>query len=95
MSDRGNDPTASTGDMLSGYTGRWIALLRGRVVGQGGTPRQALQSAKANRFKENPEIRYVPTANPLSFSTLLDQVRPALPQDKSIYLVGGAVRDAL
>jgi hypothetical protein len=38
MSDRGNDPTTPAGDIPSGYAGRWIALLRGRVVGQGGTP---------------------------------------------------------
>ncbi len=85
----GSDPK------FSGYAGRWIALLRGRVVGQGGTPRQALQAAKANRFKETPEILYVPTATPFSFSSLLDQIRPALPENRSIYLVGGAVRDAL
>ena len=88
--DGGTDP-----NLFSGYAGRWIALLRGRIVGQGGTPRQALHAAKANRFKENPEIIYVPPSTPLSFSTLLDQIRPALPKDLSIYLVGGAVRDAL
>ena len=88
--DGGSDP-----NLFAGYAGRWIALLRGRIVGQGGTPRQALQTAKANRFKENPEIIYVPTSTPLSFSPLLDQIRPALPENLPIYLVGGAVRDAL
>ena len=87
--DGGMNPT------YPGYAGRWIALLRGRIVGQGGTPQQALQAAKANRFKEQPEIRYVPTSTPLSFSTLLAQIRPALPENHTIYLVGGAVRDAL
>ncbi|NUM49170.1 MAG: HD domain-containing protein [Anaerolineales bacterium] len=90
MPNRGTDPTN-----LSAYAGRWVAILRGRVVGQGGTPRQALHAAKATRFKENPEIIYVPTSPPLSFSTLLDQIRPALPKNLPIYLVGGAVRDAL
>ncbi|GAB4579126.1 MAG: CCA tRNA nucleotidyltransferase [Anaerolineales bacterium] len=90
MFDRGIAPKH-----LSAYAGRWIALLRGRVVGQGGTPQQALHAAKATRFKENPEIIYVPTSPPLSFSSLLDQLRPVLPENLPIYLVGGAVRDAL
>lgn len=80
---------------LVAYAGRWIALLRGRVVGQGGTPQQALHAAKALRFKETPEIRYVPTSIPLTFSPLLAQIRDALPDDLPVYLVGGAVRDAL
>lgn len=90
MTNRGSDP-----NNYSAYAGRWIALLRGRVIGQGGTPGQALQAAKATRFKENPEILYVPTTNTLPFNTLLDQIRLALPSDLPIYLVGGAVRDAL
>jgi tRNA nucleotidyltransferase/poly(A) polymerase len=90
MADRGIDPNT-----LAGYAGRWIALLQGPIVGQGGTPYQALHAAKANRFKEQPEILYVPTSTPLSFSILLDQIRPALPENLPIYLVGGAVRDAL
>lgn len=80
---------------LAAYAGRWVAILRGRVVGQGGTPRQALQSAKTYRHKDQPEIHYVPTTTPLTFSSLLEQIRPALPQDVPVYLIGGAVRDAL
>lgn len=80
---------------LNAYAGRWIALLRGRVVGQGGTPQQALRAAKAHRFKETPEIHYVPSSSPLSFSPLLAQIRAALPENLPVYLVGGAVRDAL
>lgn len=90
MPGGGSDPNP-----LSGYAGRWVALLRGRVIGQGGTPHQALHAAKANRFKETPEIRYVPTSTPLPFFSLLAQIQPALPPDLPIYLVGGAVRDAL
>ena len=37
----------------------------------------------------------MPTAQPLAFTKLLAQIRPALPPDADIYLVGGAVRDAL
>ncbi len=37
----------------------------------------------------------MPTANPLSFSDLLEKIAAALPPDQAAYLVGGAVRDAL
>ncbi len=80
---------------LTPYAGRWVARLRGRVVGQGGTPQQALRAAKTNRPKEQPEITYVPTSQPLTFSKLLDKIRLVLPEDVPVFLVGGAVRDAL
>lgn len=87
---RGLDPQT-----LSSYRGRWIALLRGRIVGQGGTPAHALRAAKANRPKETPEIQHVPYPMTFSFSPLLEQIRAVLPEDLPVYLVGGAVRDAL
>ncbi|MDH5506106.1 MAG: HD domain-containing protein, partial [Anaerolineae bacterium] len=77
------------------YAGRWVARVGQRVVGQGGTPLQALQAAQAARFKEKPQVSYVPTSNQLIFSPLLEQVQAALPAKASVYLVGGAVRDAL
>lgn len=82
------------GDGRSSYAGRWVALLRSRVVAQGGTPGQARRLA-LGRFKETPEIAFVPTMPPLTFPPLLDSVRAALPGDLTVYLVGGAVRDAL
>ncbi len=80
---------------LTAYTGRWVALISGQVVGQGGTPEQARQAAAATRFKERPLIQFIPTPNELNFSPLLDRVRAALPARSRVYLVGGAVRDAL
>ena len=77
------------------YAGRWIAELRGKIVGQGGTPTQALQAAKAARHKETPEISFVPMATPLSISPLLRTICATFPPDIPIYLVGGAVRDLL
>ena len=77
------------------YAGRWIARLRGRVVSQGGTPEQAQRAAKSSRRKETPEINYVPTSSPLTFSPMFERVRQALSAKTEIYLVGGAVRDAL
>lgn len=81
-------------DSSSPYAGRWIAKVRGQIVAQGGTPEQARHAAQASRPKESPEIVYMPPITPFTFSPLLDKVRAALP-DVEIYLVGGAVRDAM
>ncbi len=78
----------------SPYAGRWVARLRGQIIAQGGTPEQALRAAQASRFKETPEIVYMPPDPPLALSPLLENLRTALP-DQELYLVGGAVRDAL
>ena len=85
MSD--NDQTVG-----SPYAGRWVARLRGRIIGQGGTPEQALHAAQLSRHKEKPEIIYMPV--PFSYSPLIDQVREIL-SGQEIYLVGGTVRDML
>lgn len=77
----------------SGYRGRWIARLRGRIVAQGGTPDQALQAALSLRHKEKPAVSFMPIALP--FPSLLADVERALPEDQEIFLVGGAVRDLL
>jgi tRNA nucleotidyltransferase/poly(A) polymerase len=82
------------GEDKNSYAGRWIARLRGRVVAQGGTPEQARRAAQS-RFKETPEVLFMPTSYPLMFPPLLDSVRAALPDGLTVYLVGGAVRDAL
>jgi putative nucleotidyltransferase with HDIG domain len=80
---------------LAQYAGRWVALVGERVIGQGGTPDQALRAAKAARPKEIPQIIFVPTTKPLAFSELLEQVAAAIPDQVPLHLVGGAVRDAL
>ncbi|MBM3180555.1 MAG: HD domain-containing protein [Chloroflexi bacterium] len=77
----------------SSYAGRWVALVRGRVIAQGGTPEQALRASQSSRYKEKPEIIFMPL--PFSFSPLIDKIKDALPADQEIYLVGGAVRDLL
>lgn len=92
------DPSRSSQDEpnnLAAYAGRWIAKLWGRVVGHGGTPSQALQAAKSTRHKESPQISYVPTKNSLIFPAILDEIRAAIPNNSQVYLVGGAVRDAV
>jgi len=77
------------------YMGRWVARLGERIIGQGGTPKQALWAARAARSKENPQIDYIPTVQPLVFSARLEPIRSLMPVDMPAYLVGGAVRDAL
>lgn len=78
----------------SPYAGRWIARVRGQIVGQGGTPEQARRAAAAARPKENPEIVFMPPSSPLNLPPLVDKVRAILP-GREIYLVGGSVRDIL
>ncbi len=77
------------------YAGRWVARVGDQIVAQGGTPQQALAAAKASRFKENPEVFYVPTGSPFNLPPLFEVIRRALPKDVPAYLVGGAVRDIL
>lgn len=77
------------------YAGRWIACIDGRIVGQGGTPKQAIQAAQASRFKEIPQVSYVSTTPPIHIHPILERVAAILPQDQLVYVVGGAVRNAL
>jgi tRNA nucleotidyltransferase/poly(A) polymerase len=84
-----DDPSLS-----SSYAGRWVARVGGQIIAQGGTPEQALRAAQTSRRKEPPEITFMLPTTPYTFSALLDKVRTALP-DVELYLVGGAVRDAM
>ncbi len=69
--------------------------MAGRIVAQGGTPTQARQAAAVTRPKELVEIVYMPTANPFILPGILEEIRTVLPDSQPVYLVGGAVRDAL
>jgi tRNA nucleotidyltransferase/poly(A) polymerase len=75
----------------SPYAGRWVALVRGRVIAQGGTPEQALRASQSSRNKEIAEIKFM--ALPFPLPPILDKVTAALPPEQELYLVGGAVRD--
>jgi tRNA nucleotidyltransferase/poly(A) polymerase len=77
------------------YAGRWVALLNGQVVAHGGTREQALKASKATRPKENPEIIFMPTNISFSLPPIIERIRGHIPQDKTVFLVGGAVRDLL
>jgi tRNA nucleotidyltransferase/poly(A) polymerase len=76
------------------YAGRWVARLRGRIIAQGGTPEQA-RDAALSRYKETPEIVFMPFTGSLSLPPLFDEILAVIPADLSLYLVGGAVRDLL
>lgn len=76
------------------YAGRWIARVGNRIIGHGGTPEQARSMAQRARHKESPIIEFMPFATPLPFSPLVEIIRQYT-AGQEIYLVGGAVRDAL
>ena len=86
------EPAQETPESLL-YAGRWVALVRGKVVAQGATQQEALLAARQARRKDRLEIKYMPEM-PVK-STLIDRVRALLPADLPVYLVGGAVRDAV
>jgi tRNA nucleotidyltransferase/poly(A) polymerase len=76
------------------YSGRWVARLRGKIVAQGGTPEQA-RLAALSRFKETPEIVFMPDPFLFCYPSILEKIMKVLPPDLEIFLVGGAVRDML
>ena len=76
------------------YAGRWVARLQGQIVAHGGTPEQAQRAAQKSRYKERAEISYMPHTIGFILPPQVETVRNVLP-DQEIYLVGGAVRDAL
>ncbi len=82
-------------DFWNAYAGRWLAVLRGQIVAQAATREKALLAARLLRFKEVPELIYMPESLPLFSSPLLKKLRAAWPAEIPLYLVGGAVRDSL
>ena len=83
---------------LSAYAGRWVALFGDQVAGVGETAEAAAQMARHSRPKERFVLRFVddPAGETLALSPLLEKIRPLLhTQSQPVYLVGGAVRDAL
>ncbi len=83
---------------LTPYAGRWVALIQNRVAGVGETPDAAKRLAQHNRPKERVTLRYVeaPDGETLLLPPLLAELRPFFAeQDIPVYLVGGAVRDAI
>src|SRR3972149_1747513 len=77
----------------SSYAGRWVARVRGKIIAQGGTPEQALRASQQSRFKEKPEIVFMPISFPVH--PLIEEVKLRISEEQPIHLVGGAVRDML
>jgi putative nucleotidyltransferase with HDIG domain len=83
---------------LTPYAGNWIALIGGQVAGVGHTAVAAELMARRNRPRELITTQFVEPhgGEPLALSPLLEHLRPILAQlDIPVYLVGGAVRDAV
>jgi poly(A) polymerase len=87
------DDAIPAAENQSPYAGRWVARVRGRIVAQGGTPEQALRSSQYSRYKEKPEILFMPVSFVLP--PLIKRIMDVIPENQEIYLVGGAVRDLL
>ncbi|MFN2106368.1 MAG: HD domain-containing protein [Candidatus Promineifilaceae bacterium] len=82
----------------SRYQGRWVAILRDRVIADGETAVAAYRAAREIDPAEDFYIDFVEEqrGEKLPFASLLDRVRPFLEQQgRPVYLVGGTVRDAL
>jgi hypothetical protein len=47
-------------NILAPYAGRWVAVVRGHVVGVGWTEKEARRAAKRSRPKEEPQVMFVP-----------------------------------
>ncbi|MFT7586802.1 MAG: tRNA nucleotidyltransferase/poly(A) polymerase, partial [Cellvibrionaceae bacterium] len=85
---------------MQAYAGRWIATLKetDQIIGTGTTGPEALRQGRRNRPKTKLSLRYVPdeSGEPLTLSPLLESLQPAFARlDQPIFLVGGAVRDAI
>jgi hypothetical protein len=85
-------------DSLSAYAGRWVAFVGDDIAGVGHTAESAQQMAQRNRPKERSRPYFVEPATGirLALPKLMEELRPFLSQHPhAVYLVGGAVRDAV
>jgi poly(A) polymerase len=85
-------------DSLSAYAGRWVAFVGDDIAGVGHTAESAQQMAQRNRPKERSRPYFVEPASGirLALPEMLSELRPFLTQyPHAVYLVGGAVRDAV
>lgn len=77
---------------------RWLARVGDEIAGQHSTPAMAVAEARQRFPDSTPTLTYVEseTSRPLTLSPLLEQLRPLLDNlEMPVYLVGGAVRDAV
>ena len=82
---------------MTPYSGRWVVMIDEVVVGVGDTAEEAYLSAQIHRPNKLAALLFVEPVGgePLSFIPLMNRLRPLLQVSMPVYLVGGAVRDAL
>ncbi len=80
---------------LAPYAGRWVALLRGAVIGVGASAAEAALNARLAQPKASPQVVYVPEPFDHDLPEIVVRVRALLPDATKVWLVGGAVRDVL
>jgi len=83
---------------LTSHAGRWVALVGNLVAGVGDTPDEALAIAGRRHPEQPAELSFVelPEGSELRLSPIMDVLAPFLQRlSLPVYLVGGAIRDAL
>jgi putative nucleotidyltransferase with HDIG domain len=88
----------NTGQDLSDYAGRWVALAGEQVAGVGDTAVAAERLGRRNRLRERLSVYFVEPegGQALDLPQQLHQLQPLFRRhDRPIHLVGGAVRDVL
>ena len=83
---------------LSPNQGRWVAVSGARVIAVGETPEGAYYAALDQDPGEGFYLNFIgdEPGDALPFSSILEDIRPFFKeQELPVYLVGGAVRDAL
>lgn len=86
---------ADVPETRSPFTGRWIARIGNKIICQGGSPDQVFKAAKSIRGKETIIISFIPLSQIMSFPPIFNKIQEILSHEQNIYLVGGAVRNAL
>lgn len=90
-----SSPNHQMNQSLIAYAGRWVALIKGQVAGTGATQAEALASAQLSQSKAQPQVMFVPEDFPYELPEIIVRVRASVPQPENVWLVGGAVRDAM
>ncbi len=84
--------------MDASYSGQWIIEQRGRIIAHARTAEAALSQLDAAGDSDDFTLRYVddPSGEPLALASTLGDLRPhLLDLQQPVYLVGGALRDAV
>lgn len=83
------------GKTVHPYAGRWIARIGNQILAHGFFPEQVKSAARQIRHKEIATLAYIPADELMSFPSSFYTLQCLFQDVEGIYLVGGAVRDAL